>query len=124
MTCRKTRRKGTVGRMFEENDYIMRMIHEAIRMLVKMVLGIDMNHREEIEVHKEIEEKYRRLTVLADEGRINEAENLLVDGLDAKNMRDLELALFFYEHLNGMDDAFWRITIFPDKRWRMASGMS
>lgn len=69
MTCRKTRRKGTVGRMFEENDYIMRMIHEAIRMLVKMVLGIDMNHREEIEVHKEIEEKYRRLTVLADEGR-------------------------------------------------------
>lgn len=92
--------------MFEENDYIMRMIHEAIRMLVKMVLGIDLDKREEAEVEKEIEEKYRKLTALADEGRINEAENLLVDGLDAKNKQDFQLALFFYEHLNRMDNAF------------------
>ena len=92
--------------MFEENDYIMRMIHEAIRMLVKMVLGIDLDKREETEVEKEIEEQYRKLTALADEGRINEAENLLMDGLDAENKQDFQLALFFYEHLNRMDNAF------------------
>lgn len=106
MTRRKIRQKGTDGRMFEENDYIMRMIHEAIRMLVKMVLGIDLDKREEAEVEKEIEERYRKLTALADEGKINEAENLLVDGLDAKNKQDFQLALFFYEHLNRMDNEF------------------
>ena len=92
--------------MFEENDYIMRMIHEAIRMLVKMVLGIDLDKREGTEVEKEIEEQYRKLTALADEGRINEAENLLMDGLDAENKQDFQLALFFYENLNRMDNAF------------------
>ena len=43
---------------------------------------------------------------LIDDGQINEAENLLLDGLEADSRAYFELTLMFYEKLNGKTDEF------------------
>ncbi len=41
-----------------------------------------------------------------EQGKINEAENLLFENLDTDNKRYMELALDFYERLNNFEDDF------------------
>lgn len=88
-----------------KEDYIMRIIHEAVRMLLKLLFGIDEEKQEEFEFEAlETEEKYRRLRLLAKEGRINEAENLLSDWLDGQNREYFQMALLFYDYINSFDE--------------------
>jgi hypothetical protein len=47
---------------------------------------------------------YLQLTSLVNDGRINEAENLLFEQIDTENKRYLELAIDFYSKLNDMSD--------------------
>ena len=51
-------------------------------------------------------EKYKKLISMIDGGQINEAENLLLDGLEPDSRAYFELALMFYEKLNGKTDEF------------------
>ena len=92
--------------MFEEKDYYMRIVHEMVRMLIRMVFGKDIDRNDEEAVPLEVMERYRKLTAMADDGDINEAENLLLDGLDQGGRAYFELALMFYEKLNGKTDEF------------------
>lgn len=92
--------------MFEEKDYYMRIVHELVRMLIRLVFGKDIDRDEEEAVPMEVLEKYRKLISMADEGEINEAENLLLDGLERDSRAYFELALLFYEKLNGKTDEF------------------
>ena len=92
--------------MFEEKDYYMRIVHEMVRMLIRLVFGKDIDRNDEEAVPLEVMERYRKLTAMADDGDINEAENLLLDGLDQGSRAYFELALMFYEKLNGKTDEF------------------
>ena len=92
--------------MFEQ-DYIMRLIKEMVRTLLKLLFHIDMDSQTE-DLLKEREEKetLNILLELADEGEINEAENRLYDLISEGDMSALETALLFYSYLNDKTDEF------------------
>lgn len=92
--------------MFEEKDYYMRIVHELVRMLIRLVFGKDIDKDEEEAVPLEVLEQHKKLTSMIDDGEINEAENLLLDGLQQDSRAYFELALMFYEKLNGKTDEF------------------
>ena len=92
--------------MFEEKDYYMRIVHEVVRMLIRLIFNKDIDRDEELKVSPEMLEKYKKLTAMIDDGEINEAENMLIDGLEADNRAYFELALLFYEKLNGKSEDF------------------
>lgn len=92
--------------MFQQ-DYILRIIHETIRMALKLLCGVDIDAPEAEPLQtREERDALKRLTDMADRGEINEAENLLFDALTANDPSSLKTALLFYEHLNEMADAF------------------
>lgn len=92
--------------MFEEKDYYMRIVHELVRMLIRLVFNKDIDRDGEEAVPLEVMEKYKKLISMIDDGQINEAENLLLDGLEQDSRAYFELALMFYEKLNGKTDEF------------------
>ena len=90
-----------------EQDYFMRMIHEMVRMFIKLLLGKDTKRYDQVEFKEEqTREDYERLIGLADGGDICGAENELVENADVGAPDDLRKAVFFYRHLNGMSDEF------------------
>ncbi len=99
--------------MFEQ-DYIMRLIREMVRAILKLLFQIDMESpTEELFEEKEDKETYRVLRQLIDTGEINEAENRLCDVLErrtgcknAESSARLKLALLFYAYLNEKPDDF------------------
>lgn len=92
--------------MFKE-DYIMRLIHEAVRAVLKLVFNIDTDKEEELVfAEKERETKYDGLLKLINEGKINEAENKLYEELDPEDTECYKMALMFYSYLNKKDIDF------------------
>lgn len=102
-----------------EQDYIMRLIREMVRALLKFLFQIDMeNPTEELFEERSQKETYQILQKLIDAGEINEAENRLYALLDtgdrnkpaetklAGTTSDLKLALLFYAYLNEKTDDF------------------
>ncbi len=88
-----------------KEDYIMRLIHEAVRTLLKLLFGIEEQKKEEFEfADAKMEELYRRLKQMAHKGQINEAENLLSEVLDKEQKEGFALALFFYVELNDLEE--------------------
>lgn len=84
-----------------ENDYIMKMIHESVRMVMRLVFHKDDFPQEDFTLTDLLSgPDYDKLQTLADSGKINEAENLLYEQLDDSDEEDLEGALLFYEYLN------------------------
>ena len=70
-----------------ERDYVMRLIHEMIRALLKLVLHIDWKEEEKDGMvqtveDKELNERYQTLRKLVKEKKINEAENLLYEYME------------------------------------------
>lgn len=92
--------------MFEQ-DYIMRLINEIVRAILKLLFGIDTASPTD-ELLKESEEKETldNLCDLVDAGKISEAENLIYDLTETGEMAKLEIALLFYAYLNDKDDDF------------------
>jgi hypothetical protein len=90
-----------------EHDYIMRLIHEIVRALLKLLFKIDMDKKEVlIFTEKEAETKYDELLNLIDKGEINEAENKLLDELNPEDIQCYKIALMFYSYLNEKDIDF------------------
>lgn len=92
----------------DEKDYIMRMIKEMVRVLFSLALG-----KPYTQVELEKENKYTvsgmaldDLKAMVDEGRINEAENLLLDKMDYEDAKALEAGIRFYEYVAGKSEAF------------------
>lgn len=92
--------------MFEQ-DYIMRLIKEMVRMFLKLFFHID-TAAPTAEVLCETEERkvLDNLLDLVDDGNINEAENKIYELTLDGNMRNLEIALLFYSYLNDKTDDF------------------
>lgn len=86
-----------------EQDYIMRLIHEITRTLIKLIFNIDEEKNEEIMIQTGgLGEKYDPLLELLKQGKINEAENLLYEELDPANKEYLKIGLLFYEQLSRL----------------------
>ena len=86
-----------------EQDYIMRLIHEMVRMFLKLFFNINEDKDEEIIVEESnLGEKYDPLMELLNQGKINEAENLLYEELDPQNKEYLKIGLLFYERLGRL----------------------
>ena len=90
--------------MFEQ-DYIMRLINEMVRAILKMFFNID-TESPSAELLKDSEEEQTldELINMVDAGLINEAENKLYDITEDKNKKDLEVAMLFYSYLNNQSD--------------------
>lgn len=91
-----------------EQDYVMRLIKQMMQALAKIIFK--KTDEEEIneailitgpEGRKEID-----LFHMADNGQINEAENLLYEHLDTSDMSQLRNAFAFYEHINEYQNDF------------------
>lgn len=92
-----------------KQDFVMRRLEDQVRFLAKLILGkeeVDYELPEFEAMDDEVDQLYRKLIVLADEGEINEAENLLLEELETGEMKMFEMALCFYLHLAHMDEEF------------------
>ena len=92
--------------MFEQ-DYIMRLIKEIIRTILKLLFNIE-TEIPTIELLENEEEKATLETLLnmVDDGDINEAENKIFGIVEAGKKESLELVLLFYSYLNDKSDVF------------------
>ncbi len=90
-----------------EQDYIMRMIHEMIRAILKILFNIDScSQTEEVLESAEQREKLETLKDMVDAGRIDEAENELYNIMEEAGKNDYKIALLFYAYLNEQTDEF------------------
>ena len=53
--------------MIEQKDYVMRIIHEWVRTLIKLIFQKDIDRDEDAEVSLEVMELYRKLLAMIDE---------------------------------------------------------
>lgn len=92
--------------MFEQ-DYIMRLIKEMIRSILKLLFNID-TEMPSIELLENDKEKAALETLLdmVDNGSINEAENKIFAMADSGNRASLESVLLFFSYLNEKSDDF------------------
>ena len=90
-----------------ERDYIMRMIKEMVRAIIKLLFGID-TQSPTAELLQDAEQKQtlEELYDLVDAGEICEAENRVIELSEDGNGSDLEIAVLFYSYLNEKSDAF------------------
>lgn len=92
--------------MFEQ-DYIMRLIKEMIRTLLKLLFHIDTdNPIKDLLEEKESRDTLEKLLDLVDNGNISEAKNRIFEMTSENDMVNLEVALLFYSYLNNKDDDF------------------
>lgn len=89
-----------------KQDYLMRLIHEMVRTIIKLIFNIDEKTVDIEQELKETSDLYIRLVRLADAGKINEAENLLYEQLENGQPGYLKAALGFYDHLNDYTEEF------------------
>lgn len=92
--------------MFEQ-DYVMRIIKEMVRAILKLLFNIDTESPTvELLENKEEKETLENLLDMVDTGEINEAENRLYDLISNTDVNSLEIALLFYSYLNDKTDDF------------------
>lgn len=92
--------------MFEQ-DYVMRLIKEMVRAILKLLFNIDTDSpsAELLEDAKE-QQTLDELLDMVDNGFINEAENKIYEITEEGKKADLEMALLFYSYLNDKSDEF------------------
>ena len=90
----------------DEKDYIMRMIKEMVRVLFSLIFGKKY-------VSVELENKYevsgknlKDFLHMIDSGKINEAENMLLDSIDYTDRNEVMAAALFYQYLSEKDSEF------------------
>lgn len=91
--------------MFEQ-DYVMRLIKEMVRAVLKLLFNID-TETPTVELFESKEEKelLENLLNMIDDGYLNEAENCLYDLIN-NNSGSLKIALLFYSYMNDKSDEF------------------
>ncbi len=90
-----------------EQDYIMRLIKEMIRALLQLIFHIDTEFSmEEMLKDSEVKATLDALLDMVNEGKINEAENVIYEITEDCEYKNLETALLFYSYLNEKPDEF------------------
>ena len=91
--------------MFEQ-DYIMRLIKEMVRTILKLIFDIDTDSPSaELLENKEERELLESLLDMVDNGNASRAEERLQE-LIGDNSSSLMLELLFYSYLNDKPDEF------------------
>ena len=92
--------------MFEQ-DYVMRLIKEMVRAILKLLFNIDTDSPS-AELLEDVKEQQTldELLDMVDNGFINEAENKIYEITEEGKKTDLEMALLFYSSLNDKSDEF------------------
>lgn len=92
--------------MFEQ-DYIIRLVKEMVRAILKLLFNMDVQEATEgLAENKEQEELLENLLDMIDSGNINKAENHLDDFINKDDVNTLKIALLFYSYLNDKTDDF------------------
>ncbi len=92
--------------MFEQ-DYVMRLIKEMVRAILKLLFNIDTESPTvELLENKEEKEVLENLLDMVGTGKINEAENRVYDLISNADLNNLGIALLFYSYLNDKADDF------------------
>lgn len=91
-----------------ENDYVMRMIHDMVRMIAKLFLNKDTVTYEFPEEANFTNTDYLYQSILErlENGDINDAENMLYEKFEEGNERYMEMCLDFYARLNQLSDDY------------------
>lgn len=90
-----------------KQDFLTRSTRQMIRVILKIAFRIDTEDpNEDILQEADMRRKLRRLTTLADEGKIDDAENEVYDLLEDGSQEDLKTAILFYSHLNAKTEEF------------------
>lgn len=91
------------------NDYIMRQIEDMTRFLASVIFARKLDAFSIISEDGSVAQSdlvQMRLNTLVRQGKINEAENLLFETIEADPAEGyLPCALDFYEQVNALDDA-------------------
>ena len=83
------------------------VIREMVRAVMKMLFQVSAPElTPEVIEDKNARQTLESLTSLADEGKIDEAENRLYEMTCDGDRQNLEIGLLFYYELNGKDDEF------------------
>lgn len=90
-----------------KNDWIMTEISKAIKFLLLILFNKKETDLEYLYVMESPRYKlqFERIKDLVREGRASEAEDLLFEREDSSDMVNFEIALWFYNELNSMDDS-------------------
>ena len=90
-----------------EQDYIIRMIKEMVRVILKLLFNIDLDSpTTELFKNEQKQSLLNDLLNRIDEGDINNAENELFSIIENREKEDFEIAILFYSYLNDMDEDF------------------
>lgn len=102
-----------------EQDYIMRLINEMVRTILKLLFNID-TENPMAEWLENDEEKKTLETLLnkVDAGSINEAEDKIFEIAAIGDKANLRMILLFFYHLNGKSDEFLSENNFSRKEIR------
>lgn len=88
-------------------DYIMRLIKEMVRTILKLLFNIDLEKATyQIKNEEETNNFFEYLLKQIENGNINEAENEVYEKIDTGNSEAIKIALLFYSYLNEKDDDF------------------
>ena len=92
--------------MFYKRDWILRQIQMIADMIAHAVFGTSaIAYMSENEVAPtETDQLYRKLDMLIAQKRIGEAEDCLLESIEAGNKKHLELAIDFYQKVNRLSD--------------------
>ena len=90
-----------------EQDYIMRIIKETVRTMLKLLFNIDTESPSaELLEDTTDQQTLNQILHMVDAGSINEAENKIYEITEDGQKTDLEIALLFYSYLNEQSDEF------------------
>lgn len=104
--------------MFEQ-DYIMRMIKEMVRTILKLAFDIETDSPSaELLESKEERELLESLLDMVDNGKANMAGERLQDLID-NNSSSLMLELLFYSYMNEKTDEFLEVNDFSREKIKL-----
>ncbi len=90
-----------------EQDYIMRIIKETVRTMLKLLFNIDTESPSaELLEDTADQQTLNQILHMVDDGSINEAENKIYEITEDGQKTDLKIALLFYSYLNEQSDEF------------------
>lgn len=89
-----------------EEDYVIRLINDITRTILKLVFHLDNKKGQQIFDEKESGSQYEYLVAMVNNKNVNEAENYLIENLDDSDIKQLKVALMFYSYLNEKSDDY------------------
>lgn len=100
-----------------QDDYILRQIREMVRAVMKMLFQVSaVELTPDVIEDTDARQILTNLTDLADNGKIDEAENQLYEMTCDGDRQNLEIGLLFYYHLMAKTMNFWRPVISAVRR--------